>query len=319
MGLFGGGGLFGGSGGLFGSGGGLFDGGGLFGSGGSRSGSSGGSSLLSGGSVISDPHDLGNMPIPESIKEKMRDSDSVILKAIAAADDASQELHEVLSDGKDELHEILTDGVHEMVIKGNQDYKTSFELKEEASERISNARSRYQRKADEVNRQIEALNDHMKENRKKKETLLLQIKGQLPEDKVQKISSYAPSSPTYEKPDTFLFDALGFSVLSIHARKEAAEDYLEEAKDYETEVSRKIAELDVVRSRTEAVEGLLQEESTLLKGLEKSLSISRPESCLELGELLNALLAEYILDQSGNPNSAYQKLLTQLKALCAAL
>ena len=37
------------------------------------------------------------------------------------------ELGTIFKEGKEELTEIMTDGFKEMVIKGNSDYKTSFE------------------------------------------------------------------------------------------------------------------------------------------------------------------------------------------------
>ena len=306
MSLFGGGGLFGGS------------GGGLFGgSGGGLFGGSGGGSFSP--IVREDP--IGYTPLPESIKEKMRDSDSVILQTVAAVDDAGEELHEVLSDGKEEFREIMTDGVVEMVIKGNKNYKTSFEIKEEAQKRKAEANARYNNKLDSTNNKINLLNQHISDNLAKKEKLLSDIESHISDDKkVHKVGNHILSSPSYEKPQIDWFSvALGGPSVSKRARKEAAEDYLEDVKDFEVEVSGKIAELDRICAKIDAIEGLLIEEDKLLEALKNSISLSRPDNCKELADVLNGLVKEYIIDQSGNPNSTYQKMLKNLDKICSSM
>lgn len=61
-----------------------------------------------------------------------------------------KELGGILSDGRKEFTEIMTDGFKEMVIKNNNDYKTSFEKNDEARLILSGAKSRYKSRFDEV-------------------------------------------------------------------------------------------------------------------------------------------------------------------------
>ena len=76
-----------------------------------------------------------------------RGESKILLREIIKKSDTSAgEFLRTVDDAKNELHELCTDGFVEMVIKGNSDYKTSFEIKEEADKRIANARRRYQEK-----------------------------------------------------------------------------------------------------------------------------------------------------------------------------
>ena len=58
------------------------------------------------------------------------------------------------------LTELMTDGVKEMFIDGNTNYKTSYELKEEAQNRISNARGRLQSRYDELEKRVKMFNEY---------------------------------------------------------------------------------------------------------------------------------------------------------------
>lgn len=54
-----------------------------------------------------------------------------------------KDLGNLAKESTQELGEIMTDGFVEMVIKDNNDYKTSFEVEEEASKKINSANRRY--------------------------------------------------------------------------------------------------------------------------------------------------------------------------------
>ena len=104
---------------------------------------------------------------------------------------------------------------------------------------------------------------------------------------------------------------------SMQARKGAADNYLEDARDYQVQVSSKIAELHRAEAKIYAVETILQEEDELLNALENADSIKRSENSRELYSYLKTLLEEYIVDQTGNPNGIYTQTLKELKQLCS--
>ena len=111
------------------------------------------------------------------------------------------------------------------------------------------------------------------------------------------------------------FDSL-LGKTSADARKESADAYLEDARDYRVQVSGKIAELHSVSAKIACVETVLTEERTLLDGLEKSLAVNRSLEYAQIARKLQVLVSTYIIEQTGNPNSVYQKTLDELKTLC---
>lgn len=287
MGLFGKGGIFGG---------GLL-GGGLFGG--------GGGSL---GKFIISESKIPSIDLPERVKERNRESSNPLVQTVQAIDDA-----------REEAKEIMTDGVVEMVFKGNEDYQTSFEKREKADRIIQQERSKYNRACEQVNQEIAALNAHIEESQRRKRKLLQGIRSKL---SVQSIGISGIFQNNFSVPEMqfqgFLdmaFDSL-LGKTSADARKESADAYLEDARDYRVQVSGKIAELHSVSAKIACVETILTEERTLLDGLEKSLAVNRSLEYAQIARKLQVLVSTYIIEQTGNPNSVYQKTLDELKTLC---
>ena len=246
--------------------------------------------------------------MPERVKERNRESSNPLVQTVQAIDDA-----------KEEAKEIMTDGVVEMVFKGNEDYQTSFEKREKADRIIQQERSKYNRACEQVNQEIAALNAHIEESQRRKRKLLQGIRSKL---FVQSTGISGIFQNNFSAPEMqfqgFLdmaFDSL-LGKTSADARKESADAYLEDARDYRVQVSRKIAELHSVSAKIACVETVLTEERTLLDGLEKSLAVNRSLEYAQIARKLQVLVSTYIIEQTGNPNSVYQKTLDELKTLC---
>lgn len=132
--------------GLFGGGRGLFGGGGgLLGGGSSNGFSSGGFS-----------------------SRVVRDDSEIMREFVKQSDTLAGEFLRTVDDAKDEFHELCTDGFIEMVIKGNSNYKTSFEIRDEADEKIGKARGKYQERCNKFNKYLDALNNRINDLYKKK-------------------------------------------------------------------------------------------------------------------------------------------------------
>ena len=71
----------------------------------------------------------------EIIRDPQKDMGIIIKGIVKNTDTLVGEIFRVADDVKDELYELCTEGFVEMVIKGNKDYKTSFEIKEEAEKK----------------------------------------------------------------------------------------------------------------------------------------------------------------------------------------
>ena len=255
------------------------------------------------------------------------------LKEIAKKDEDSiaGELFTILDEGKAELTEICTDGFIEMVIKGNENYKTSFEIRDEVDDMIASQNNKYKNKCLEINKLLKNLNEHITNLYKRKYEIATYINIH--------ILDYSPtfsfSIPTnfisnltytdYQNNYNILTDSIipnsqdrEFidTLLEQHDRKAKVNEYRQYAEDYKIYISRKIAELNIIESNINAIEIHLKEEDILLDGLETSIKINRKLEYKEIAQQLQKMVALYILDEHGERNKLYVKSLESLKALC---
>jgi hypothetical protein len=293
MGLFGGG--FFGGGGLF-SGGGLFDVGDLF----SDRSSGGFSGGFSSNSVVQDESKL--------MREIAKNSDTLAGELIRTVDDA-----------KEELKELCTEGFVEMVIKGNKNYKTSFEIKDEADEKVGKAAQRYYERCYQFNKYLEALNTKINNLYKQKVELAKRINqtvSRMPN--MPQISSDI-DSPSYSYRESTISKLCSYSGIGnyfdIKGRKERANEYLEEAKDFEVEILRKIAEINSVEAFLDTVKVNLDEEEVLLNALKDSMEMKREIAYDKVAEQLHILISEYILDSNGQKNAKYLEAISYLRKI----
>lgn len=91
--------------------------------------------------------------------------------------------------------------------------------------------------------------------------------------------------------------------------------YLEDAMDYEVEVSGKIAEMNRIQVFLESVEMNLREEECLMAALEDALNRKQklPLDCV--ANQLQILISEYVFDAGGRKNKMYLEAIEQLKKM----
>lgn len=289
--------------GLFGSG-----GGGLFGGGSSSS----GGGLFGGGSS-------GGFSSGGFSSGIVRDDSKVMREIVKQSDTLAGELLRTVDDAKDEFHELCTYGFVEMVIKGNSDYKTSFEIKEEADEKIGEARRRYQDRCYEFNKYLDSLNTRINDLNKKKVEIARQLNqtvNSMPD--MPRIAGFT-DSPSYSyKPSTIsmLCEYSGMGRVSdIKGRKDSANRYLEDAKDFEVEISGKIAEINRTEAFLDTIKMNLDEEEMMLDALKDSLKMRRNMAYDKIAKQLYILISEYILDPSGKKNEKYIEAIDQLRRI----
>lgn len=283
---------------------GLFSGGGFFG----------------GGSLSSGENYFHRNSLGGELSGVIRRDDSEMMREIVKQSDTlAGELLRTVDDAKDELYELCTDGFVEMVIKGNSDYKTSFEIKEEADERIGESRRQYQKKCCEFNKYLDKLNNRINDMYKKKVEIarrLNQTVSNMPN--MPKISGFV-DSPSYSyKPSTISmlceYSGIG-SVSDIKGRKNSANEYLEDAKDFEVEIFGKIAEISRIEAFLDTIELNLDEEELMLDALNDSLNTRRNMAYDKIATQLHILISEYILDPSGKKNEKYMEAINQLRKI----
>lgn len=209
-------------------------------------------------------------------------------------------LGEVAVESTQEFGELMTDGVKEIVIKGNDDYHTSFELKDEADGIISSARLRFTRASEEVTNYYDETKKLLEKHfNYKKEINNRILPGcvknirdfiKLPNTCINanlnfysfgndEINLNVVTSAFSEgllikslkglgnlNPVTF---GLGFGgmIISQHKRKEESEEYLSEAKYYKDDVNLKVAKLKTVKSKLALIRKKIEEERNLIDNL----------------------------------------------------
>lgn len=264
----------------------------------------GGGGFSSGGVVPDHNKILG-----EALREAVKNSDTI-----------AGELLRTVDDTKDEFHELCTDGFVEMVIKGNKDYKTSYEIKDAADEKISKAKRRYQERSYEFNEYLKEINKKINGLYKKKIELaksMNQRVGSMPNMPEISSNTYSPSYSYKQSTITMLCDCLGMGEVSdIKGRKDSANEYLEDARDFEVEISGKIAEINRVQAFLDTIKINLNEEEALLVALKNSMNKKRDIEYNKVAEQIHILISEYILDTNEQKNKKYMEAIEQLKKIC---
>lgn len=246
-------------------------------------------------------------------------------------DSLAGQLFTIIDEGKAELTELCTEGFVEMVIKGNENYKTSFEIRDEIDAMIESQNNRYRNKCLEVNQLLKDLNEHITALYKRKEEIARHINVHILGSGSFfsfAISACFSNSPTYMDPQnnyTILTDSIVpkssgeefiDTLIEQYNRKERVNKYKQDAEDYKVYISGKIAELNIIEANISAIEIHLKEEDTLLDGLERSIKMNRNLKYKEIAEQLEKMVSLYILDENGERNKLYVASLEKLKTLC---
>lgn len=262
-----------------------------------------------------------------------------------------KELGEILSDGRKELTEIMTDGFKEMVIKGNNDYKTSFEKKDEAKSIVANARSKYNTAFDEVQAkfvQVQQMVDQHYQfkvemyNRIKQEhssTVEKYIKKYEMKKKEFELSYAAQGSPfnaaalaVAAKFATGSLPVLaGMDLLSQRKRVQEADDFLDDAKEIRAKLNLECEKLRKIKSNLILVEEAIKEERKLIGRLlgpleekmsqlekilksfvKKKTQMKEAEDAISIIKLLEQTLTTQFLQDKAVITKQYKELMSQL-------
>ena len=241
-------------------------------------------------------------------------------EVIKNSDTLAGELVRTVDDSVDELNELLTDGFVEMVIKGNEDYKTSYEKRNIADGKIVDAREKYEKRCLQFNKYLEQLNDQINDLYEQKVVLA---------EKFDKTINDIPDLPRYERKiytPTYTYKKSTINLLcsctgilntsDIKGKKDSANAYLEDARDFEVYVDGKIAEINKTQAFLDTVKMNLEEEQQLIKVLNDSLNKNRKLKYMDIERQLHTLIVEYILDSNGEKNKKYVEAVEELKKIC---
>lgn len=228
------------------------------------------------------------------------------------------DLQEVMEEGAEEFKEIMTDGFYEMVIKGNKNYKTSFEIRDEADKKIAQAEAMYIKKCRELNEYLETFNDHVNKLNEKKLMLLSEMKYKdLCIDPIV-AKSVIVNSPEYKYEKTTvekMAEILGiWDAHSQKHRREAAGEYMEDACDYEVEMEMKSVQIEGTIVFLNEIEKKLDEEEKIIDSILRRKDTREVyEHSAEIVRDLQIMVTQYITDDTQKLNQAYVDAVDRLK------
>lgn len=256
---------------------------------------------------------------------------------------------EITKQTSDELREIATDGFKEIVIKGNSDYKTSYEKRDEANQIVASAESSFRNVVDDVmsvyNNVKKSVEDHYKYKKsifekvtKEYAPSVVRFSAYVQQKKLDtssKAFSIGNSSISTFQPMQNFVGSSGFNLLGdfLLQRKRVAEadQMLEEAKEYRAKIRMESEKLRSIKANLTLIDKHLKEERSLLKRLtspiEKAISnmkniegktsisqkeLEESEQLIEVFNLFEKILITRFVKDDGQITQEYTLVYRQL-------
>lgn len=245
-----------------------------------------------------------------------------ILEDVSDAIGEFSEFTSVVAGLGDEFGEIMTDGTKEILVEGNLDWKSSYEIREDASSKISDAKNRYAEKAKQVEANIKSTQQRIDKRYHREVSLInslsstqyapLMIDPELPS-----IDGHIPSIQldNFDKVANFLFNG----IFGHSSSRESAEEALYEAGKFEALSNEKIRLLNRLEENLLLLNQLMDEEDHLLDIIQNALSQQLPFNHSEIRQQLISLLSTQIFDSKMNIASSYHICLNNIKNFCKYL
>ena len=227
-----------------------------------------------------------------------------------------------MRDIKNDFQEITTDGVKEIVIKGNDNYKTSSELRDEANSIIHNASQKLNDTLEKTKAMIVSLNNNNEKLQKKRICLLGSYKD--PEISINDLRESKFATPIkkpeyhWDPNDEYIFGGIRAlpEPLARSERVMEAKKFHEQAQDYSVQVDAELARLHSIQTQVLVIENAIKEENQVLDIL-GSLCFQVPKN--EKPDIIlriETILQENLFSDTNERSAAYQRALSDLKHIC---
>lgn len=149
----------------------------------------------------------------------------------------------------------------------DENYKTSYEIRDEAKKVIQKADSKWYKKTECLERKLAIVEKTIAENRKEEANLFFAVRGKKAEEVISDLREM--EAPSFRAKEDFEFASiLGF--LGDKMRMDAAREYLEDAKQYRTVINGKIAQLERIEADLDVLLQKRKEEKEALSVQEEN-------------------------------------------------
>lgn len=249
-----------------------------------------------------------------------------IFEGIEDLFDSAKEFVEDIIEFKHDLDDINTSGFRG--IFSGEEVECASDINKEADAIIANINEKYRGKYKNVQIKLQKLEEQRNVLYKAKKELAQAIRKNcnymihIP----TQIAPFQLGMPREKTVDSVFMDIFVIPNLDLQSkllitysrasqRLEAAREYRENAKVYESKITKEIAKLNRLDSYAEKVFGIFKEESEILKVLVRSFEVNGTEERKAIVKDLEILLAESVLDVKGQINSKYEKAVHEMKTL----
>lgn len=196
-------------------------------------------------------------------------------------------------------------------------YVSPYAKKKEAEERIDRANRKMDKARERYDAHVNRVEEKLQRNYKRKKELL----GELEKEKRSSASSYSSF-------DYIDIDGIGFrnqtdfkvgeflGIFGHDVMNEAANSYLEDAKDYEVEVRRVCSKIESYDAKLLRIEDQIEIEEKLMDTLENQIILKSANDKVQVAQMIKNLLNLMICDKNGEIQQKYIQELDKLKRFC---
>ncbi|MGN1338937.1 MAG: hypothetical protein ACI4WS_01465 [Oscillospiraceae bacterium] len=236
--------------------------------------------------------------------------------------DVLEGIGEAFSDlGRDlrDLHEYATVGFVEEVIKGNDNYKTSYEREDEANSIYAREQSRQRAAEKSLNNAIDSLNNRIKQLNQRKRRILDGLSSFTEAPGICAKAASAGGCPeleeTYFSEKLMRVTGMDNTLLGMKIRSAHADEYLADAEAYRSESRARVAELNSCAARVTALNDILDTEELTLDILEQSMQTRRGLRYRDIAAQLHQLLAHTLSGTDSDSGRQYAAAVNRLSEL----
>lgn len=222
----------------------------------------------------------------------------------------------IVEGGADIAETVAQDVQHKVSGESYKEIRTSYDVKEDANKRIEESNRKYYGAKNDLD---SAWGDmHRREERVvEKRTEVYQLLGKnIHSKKLPALPDYMGSPQSC--PNTPAIDSLGFDfgtalgLAGTNMRMEAAEEYLEKAKDYQVAMKGCLEQVRQMKRTIRAVEGAQKEELKLLDIIQETYERQTEASLLQCADALRELAQLGIREVTDETARKYAAVLKKL-------
>lgn len=219
-----------------------------------------------------------------------------------------------------DIQEAVTQDIQNK-LTGNPDkeIRTSYDIRGEADQIISKVQNEYVGAKNQLNSEWTKLvkkSNIVTGEREKVYSLVGQAIYSIQTDTLppsSEIAGYYPSEPSI---DTLSFDiGTYFGTGGTGMRMEAAEEYLEEAKEYRVEVKEAISKLNVLKRAAIAMCSAYDEELEMLELIRNSYTVRSEAVLIQSADIMHEIAASCLEEVNTHTYEKYSDLVKRLKEL----